>query len=205
MDAFIESLTGYINTTVPLGQKVNDYGIPAEYSAFCFHNNACMHLNTTPNIEGFNERRAHGRIAGDAFVTQLKNTNFRVETDELDIVCHSMGFAYAQGMIEVIKEQMPKIKLGGYYIIAPENAKTGSVNVSEWKEIWQYGFDESKTDKMWLQDGIAPQTPVGDIGTHRAYIPEKDVPKGFIKSHQVKYYPWIFGLKYGQEGYVAPR
>jgi hypothetical protein len=37
--------------------------------------------------------------------------------DKVDIVCHSMGFAYASGIIEVLKSA--KIPLGRFYIVAP--------------------------------------------------------------------------------------
>lgn len=106
-------------------------------------------------------------------------------------------------MIEVIKESYPDIHFGGYYIIAPENACSGYVNPDEWDEVWQYGTDE-KNDAKWLQDGVAPQCPVRNIGTHRAYIPEAE-SKGFIESHTISNYKWIFKQQRGVKGYVSPR
>jgi hypothetical protein len=114
-----------------------------------------------------------------------------------------MGFAYALGMIEEIKAQMPDITLGGFYIIAPENGCSGSVNPADWLEIWQYGSNEVE-DPIYKQDGVAPQCPVENIGMRRAYIPD-DVVKGFVSSHFIENYKWIFTQKEEQNGYVTPR
>lgn len=57
--------------------------------------------------------------------------------------------------------------------------------------VWQYGSNES--DPLWLQDGIAPQCPVGGIGTNRSYIEDYDI-KGFDISHYIDNYDWIFNL-----------
>jgi hypothetical protein len=144
-------------------------------------------LNTTPNTEGFERRKAKGRVAGKNFADRLKASAFSA-SDTLDIVCHSMGFAYALGMVEEIKAQIPNIKLGGFYIIAPENGCSGTVNLADWQEIWQYGTDEVK-DPIHLQDGVAPQCPVSGLlpvqnKSGRAYIPD-DAPKGFVSSHSI--------------------
>ncbi len=52
--------------------------------------------------------------------------------------------------------------------------------------------------------GVAPQCPVRNIGTHRAYIPETE-PKGVIESHTISNYKWIFKQQRGVKGYVSPR
>ena len=44
----------------------------------------------------------------------------------------------------------------------------------------------------------------------RAYIPDIDgsgnhIPKGFISSHSIENYKWIFNIKKGVNGYVTPR
>jgi hypothetical protein len=171
------------------------------------HTNTGEQLNTTPNVSGFNVRKEEGRKGGVNFVTQLKQSAFSAN-DTLDIVCHSMGFAYALGMIEEIKTQMPDIRLGRFYIIAPENGCSGKVNVSDWQEIWQYGSNEME-DPIHLQDGVAPQCQVEGLlsvqnKSGRAYIPD-DAPKGFISSHSIKNYKWIFTKNKGQDGYVTPR
>jgi hypothetical protein len=159
-------------------------------------------LNTTPNVEGFNRRMNEGRKGGKNFVEQLKAASFKY-FDTLDIVCHSMGFAYALGMIEEIKMRMPDIRLGGFYIIAPENACSGAVNVNDWEQVWQYGSDEKNTS-VHKQDGVAPQCAVKNIGINRAYIPD-NVVQGFISSHSIENYKWIFTRTINDKGYVTPR
>jgi len=108
-----------------------------------------------------------------------------------------------------------KIPFGRFYIIAPEDAGAGDVP-SGFTEVWQYGSNEN-ADSLDKQDGIAPQTAVPGIGTRtinpnggRAYIPDIDgagnhIPKGFISSHSIENYKWIFNLKKGDNGYVQQR
>lgn len=138
--------------------------------------------------------------------------------DTLDIVCHSMGYAYALGMIDVLKD---KVSFGRFYIIAPENAGSGSTDWTMFTEVWQYGSDEQTlkgTPK--LQDGVAPQVPVQGIEKlplaktqgGRAYIPTNgSVPQGFLKSHSIGNYKWIFKINPpslnspNKNGYVTPR
>jgi hypothetical protein len=87
--------------------------------------------------------------------------------------------------------------------------------INQWQEVWQYGADLGRKDGITpdpddKQDGIAPQTTVGGLDeTHRVYIPD-DQPKGFLPSHQIKNYKWIFDIKpnlpYPQSnGYVKQR
>jgi hypothetical protein len=185
------------------GLKYVDILISKEIDSYvCDYPRTMPLLNRAPNVEGFNRRKAEGRIGGKNFVTRLKEASF-VAGDTLDIVCHSMGFAYyALGMIEEIKAQMPDIRLGGFYIIAPENGCSGEVNINDWQEIWQYGSNEA--DPIHKQDGVAPQCPVTNIGEHRAYIPD-DVKKGFLSSHSIDNYTWIFTRTKNDGGYVTPR
>ena len=166
------------------------------------------HLNTKPNVEGFRTRMKNGRVAGTRFVEILKKEGYAAG-DTLDIVAHSMGFAYAQGIIQVIEESIRAqdlfIHLGGYYIIAPENGSTGKVNPDRWDEIWQYGTNE-ETAPIKKQDGVAPQCPVGNIGSlRRVYIPDTE-PQDFLDSHTIVNYKWIFNkIKQKEAGYVTPR
>jgi hypothetical protein len=177
----------------------------------CFQEPACVKLNSRPNKAGFDERERKGRDAGKAFVQSLKALRL-IDGDEINIVCHSMGFAYAQGIIAVLKDairkkELPNLVFNGYFIIAPENPNSGSVNTTEWKQIWQYGSHEGQlADRPWLQDGVAPQAPIDNIGANRAYIPiaDKNVPQGFLESHFIENYGWIFRLD-GGKGYVLPR
>jgi len=100
-------------------------------------------FNLESNKEGFAERKKNGRIAGRNLYQMLNEIPNRSEDDTLFIVAHSMGYAYSLGIIDELRG---KINFGGFYIIAPENAEAGKVNMSEWQEIWQYGsdFDENK-------------------------------------------------------------
>jgi hypothetical protein len=61
----------------------------------------------------------------------------------------------------------------------------------------------------YAQDGVAPQCPVKGLDQeHRAFIPA-DVVKGFLSSHSIENYKWIFTIKPNQgdnsRGYVTPR
>jgi hypothetical protein len=118
-----------------------------------------------------------------------------------------MGYTYSLGMIDELKKQ--GYKLGRFYILAPENASSGSVTLTDFenKEVWQYGSSEDNLkDKKWLQDGVAPQGPIGNIGARRVYIPEDgSVPQGFLDSHSISNYKWIFTKQEGDAGYVKSR
>ena len=166
-------------------------------------------LNTKANETGFNRRKNEGREGGKNLSYHLQQDGFFIAGDTLDIVCHSMGFAYALGMIEYLKETMPNIKLGGFYIIAPENPCSGEVNVDDFIEIWQYGSNE-KTHPTHKQDGVAPQCAVKNLieipnKSGRAYIPDNLEEQGFVSSHSIGNYMWIFKLRTIDKGYVTPR
>ncbi len=163
-------------------------------------------LNLESNQEGFDFRRENGRIAGRNLIQQLNELPNNSKNDTLYIVAHSMGYAYSLGMIERLRGE---INFGGLYIIAAENAEAGSVNPSEWQEVWQYGsdFEAHKYSAPCLLDGIAPQTKVGGLShRQRAYIPESDYKKmGFFNSHFIGNYTWILDLKEGDAGYIIQR
>ena len=176
-------------------------------------------LNTKPNIAGFNERRKNGQKAGRALLADLTRFKLRALTNPndnaivtLDIVAHSMGYAYALGMIDILKGKIP---LGRFYIIAPENAAAGDINLNDFEEVWQYGANlgEPNADPIHLQDGVAPQAPVKGLDKiknpilekmGRAFIPNGE-PKGFLQSHSIGNYKWIFKQTSDKEGYVKPR
>ena len=157
-----------------------------------------------------------GKVAGENFLTSIKNGTIACRKDAqgkiidtLDIVAHSMGYAYSLGICDVLKG---KIKFGKFYVLAPENACSGSINLGDYEEVWQYGANENFTkggDPPWIQDGVAPQCPIngidalGDKGG-RVYIPS-NVEKGFIESHSISNYTWIFDKTKKQDGYVSPR
>jgi hypothetical protein len=170
------------------------------------------YLNTTPNPSGYQIRYNDGKEAAKKLRDNLKNGkishNYKDGNygDTIDVDGNRMGFAYAMGMIEQL--QSDKIKIGNVYVIAPENAASGSVP-SGVEEFWQYGSNEADPTKFPLdkQDGVAPQAAIKGINQNqRAYIPD-EVPKGFLLSHFIGNYMWIFTeLKTpSQNGYVKPR
>lgn len=166
-------------------------------------------LNTERNVDGFNERREKGKIAGKSFLSERCNSPACIETkDTVDIVCHSMGYAYALGFIDAISD---RVILGKAYILAPENACVGGTDWSQFQEVWQYGsnLDQRDPDPVWEQDGIAPQCEVAGLEKlnskqgGRAFIPKDWPHKSFIDSHMLAYFNWIFDrIKPGENGYV---
>jgi hypothetical protein len=167
-------------------------------------------LNIVPNVSGFTVRYNYGKVAGADMLSKINNGSikFNKASDTLDIVAHSMGFAYAQGMLEVLHNN--GIKFGRYYILAPENACSGNVQLNWFTEVWQYGTDEKNTP-LKKQDGVAPQCKVlglPDISGNRfgrVFIPA-NVQQDFLHSHFINNYHWIFSQQtQGKPGYVRPR
>ena len=82
-----------------------------------------------------------------------------------------------------------------------------SLDLIMFDEVWQYGSDETK-DPDKLQDGVAPQVPCKDLPkARRVYIPD-DQPKGFLVSHSIGSFKWIFRQPKrtpNDNGYVTPR
>ncbi|MBI1836393.1 MAG: hypothetical protein HYR91_03915 [Flavobacteriia bacterium] len=155
-------------------------------------------LNTKNNKEGFYERKEKGKIGGRALLAALCNSPACFGTmDTLDIVCHSMGYAYTLGLIEELKG---KVVFGKIYILAPENACEDGADWSQFEQVWQYGSNlgEKDADPLWEQDGIAPQCAVKGIeqlpsnSGGRAFFPKDWKRKNFIDSHQLYNYDWIF-------------
>ena len=160
-------------------------------------------LAKKPNREGFNFRAENGKIAGRNLIQMLNELPNKSDNDTVFIVSHSMGYAYSQGLLSVIRG---KINFGGFYIISPENGESGYVNSKEWKQIWQYGGNLSSLnpDPPCLQDGVAAQTKVSGLPIkNHIYIPEKYYKrKGFFESHFIGNYTWIFDIPKNQNGYI---
>jgi hypothetical protein len=179
------------------------------YSSFKLSPAICG-LNTNPNNSGFNTRRNTGKTEGQNFEKELKKSNFNKATEKIDIVCHSMGYASALGIIDYLKPL--GYKFGRMYIIAPENAQAGSVDLNDFEpdSVWQYGADWNRTDGIkpdpcTSQDGVAPQTMAGGLYKElRVYMPD-NVPKGFLDSHSISNFNWIFNIQPKKQGYVTPR
>jgi hypothetical protein len=107
----------------------------------------------------------------------------------------------------IIQELRGKIKLGGFYILAPENAESGKTNTKEWDEVWQYGanFEPGHRNAPCLQDGVAAQMKAKGLKKeNRIFFPkEKERQMGFFKSHFVGYYTWLFEIPKGKKGAVS--
>jgi hypothetical protein len=169
-------------------------------------------LNDVANISGFQERVEKGKLAAKTFLAAIASGSTQAK-DTVDIVCHSMGYAYAVGFIN---ELQSKVKFGRIYIIAPENACSGAADWSQFEEVWQYGSNNNPgdpdRDPFYEQDGVAPQCAVpnitelsNEIPHGRAYIPDNGVERDFTESHSISNYGWIFSKEKGENGYVKQR
>ncbi len=158
------------------------------------------------NKSGFYMRKENGKIAGKNLLQLLNEIPNRSENDTLYIVAHSMGYAYALGMIEEMRGQ---INFGEFYIISPENAESGEVKSAEWQKVWQYGCDHEKHRKEapCMLDGVAPQSKAKGLNeTQRVFIPEKHYRRhGFFDSHFIGFYTWILDIPEGEPGYMGQR
>lgn len=165
-------------------------------------------LNKKPNPEGFQLRVDHGHIAGENLLAYFSKNNIPLDRVKIDIVCHSMGYAYALGMFDALKSS---VSFGKLLILSPENASAQGRDWSYFEEVWQYGAraDDRASDAICYQDGIAPQVAVPGIESlapqkgGRIYIPSNwpKSKKGFIKSHHLLYYQWFHEIKPGDRGY----
>jgi hypothetical protein len=128
--------------------------------------------------------------------------------DTLDIVCHSMGYAYTLGFLEVVSSE---VKLGNIFVLAPENAGYAAADWSKFDHVWQYGSNLGleNPDAVADQDGVAPQTTLKDLEKlpkdkgGRICTPDYWPNKHFIHSHMVYSFDWIFDcIEKGKAGYV---
>lgn len=192
------------STHLNMGKAVRSY----IFSRFCWiKRKSSWVLNTTPNPNGFEIRIENGRKAG----VLLEKYFVEHPPKKIHVVCHSMGYAYFLGIIDILS---PHYQFGKALILSPEAANSGSRDWSLFDEVWQYGAnaDVSAADAICLQDGIAPQQAVPGIENlqepskgGRLYIP-KDYPKrklGFIKSHHLAYYDWFYWIQPTDRGYFS--
>ena len=163
-------------------------------------------LPLNANKSGFYLRRENGRIAGNNLLQLLNEVPNRSDNDTLFIVAHSMGYAYALGMIESMRG---RINFGEFYIIAPENAESGLVDRTEWQQIWQYGCNHAELAPIapCMLDGVAPQSKAKGLSdSQRVYIPQTYYRRhGFFDSHFIGFYTWIFDIPDGKPGYMGQR
>jgi len=160
-------------------------------------------LATNSNVEGFALRKKNGEIAGKNLLQILNELPNKSKNDSLFIVAHSMGFAYSLGLLDELRR---KINFGGFYIIAPENAKAGKVKVSEWRDIIHYGCNFSGKNKApaCLQDGIAPQSNIQGLSSkEHVYFPmELQKKMGYLGSHFIGNYLWTLEIPKNQKGHI---
>lgn len=166
-------------------------------------------LNLTSNPEGFDYRYSRGVLVGKALLNEMRNTpNSYLVKDTIDIVCHSMGYAYSLGLLETLKGQ---VVFGKLYFLAPENAGYKGLDWNQFEEVWQYGSNlgQKDADPLCYQDGVAPQASVWGIDTQqsnhvgRICSPYNWPNKHFVHSHMVYSYDWIFDrIQKGEPGYI---
>jgi hypothetical protein len=161
-------------------------------------------FNDEANEEGFQLRYENGRRCGERFLGDFVQSH---KLDTLDMVCHSMGYAYALGFLEVVN---PRIVLGKILIMAPESPGLRGMDWNLFHEVWQYGSNRFEEDALVTcrQDGIAPQCAVLGL---EALQPEKGgrlfIPKGakmgFVRSHHLRYWDWLYWIKKGDRGWFG--
>ena len=161
-------------------------------------------FNDEPNEDGFQVRFENGKRCGNNFVQSYCNAQ---STDTLDMVCHSMGYAYALGFLEAVE---PHVQFGKILILAPESPGVRGIDWNKFQEVWQYGSDrfEKGADVTCRQDGVAPQCAVAGIEQlergkgGRLFIP-KGAKKGFVRSHHLSYWDWFYRIRKGDWGWFG--
>ena len=192
-------------------------------------------LNDVPNGSGFFIRYTNGLGAGAQIWGKMVAGGINVAlsddktqiTGKIDIVAHSMGYAYSKGMIDFLTDKLaPGNTFGNYYIIAPENAVAYSdeefesyssdlqddvvVDLSLFESVFQYGSNFTPNgDKKCKQDGVAPQARVRGLpedNSLNVFIPDSEEKiKNFVEAHIMTSYGWLFDLTKIQKGYIKPR
>jgi hypothetical protein len=190
-------INGSMGVSTSTHRSMGGFGV-SYLAAKCFPwtKKSKLLLNQKENAIGFEKRKQQGRIAGKAFIQQRSTlpsmNNYK---DTLDLVCHSMGYAYALGFIEEVKSY---VIFGRFVIISPEGANTDNPDWSLFKSAWQYGSAFNDGSPVSEQDGVAPQCLVKDIDKYdpccfgKITQPKDWGKKGFRKSHEMPYIRWIF-------------
>jgi hypothetical protein len=161
-------------------------------------------FNVSPNVEGFMTRVKNGEICGENFVREYLQP---LRMDTLDMVCHSMGYAYMLGFLKAVEG---KVIPGKILILAPESPGLMGYQWTHFMEVWQYGSNRlmPDADVTCRQDGIAPQAPVKGIEQlapgkgGRLFIP-KSGKKGYVRSHHLSFWQWFYTIKPGDYGYFT--
>lgn len=194
--------------------------------------NDCI-LNDSPNFDGWFARWQNGKEVGKEIIEDIKNGKINVAheiasnnevviTGKIDVVAHSMGYAFAKGMNDKLIEHLPSgNKLGRFYVLAPENAigisdeefdSTDNIhlkavlNPDDYEEVWQYGSDFIN-EPTCKQDGVAPQVGIrGMAFSQNKFIPKtKDYVsiRKFANAHLSGNYYWIFDLDFATKHPMA--
>lgn len=219
----IHFATGMANCLGEAGIRIPSYLSGYSSSPFnCF-------LDVVPNTNGFIVRYANGFIAGQNLWSKIQSGKVKIKMNEsktmikgkIDIVAHSMGFAYALGMTEFLKTKiLPDANgyyFGRFYILTPENGCSAPpFNLSDFEEVWQYGSNED-VDIDYRQDGVAPQCAVTGIDwepqTNNQNIPAygripfqgKNEHRNFLEAHYGENYDWVTRLRIDVSGAVKRR
>ena len=202
------------------GSVFNFAKAAAEYPKVCKGKHRCKTCKTTTgatvetlsilpfksNKAGFALRRKNGRIAGRNLFQLLNEVPGSSSNDTLIIVAHSMGYAYALGMMDAMKN---KCVFGSFYVFAPENAEAGKVIASQWQEVYQYGSIPKGARKQapCLQDGVAPQSLMKGLAPHHrlTFPPSYANKMGFTGSHFIGYFDWVLNIPSGELGAIRQR
>ena len=226
------------NHRLMASNDVTEPSFAASYATcllFCPFTNFGCSLNTHPNGDGFHVRYWNGREAGWEIWNKMVNGSIDIAlsadktqiTGKIDVVAHSMGYAYGKGVLDVLQQFLaPGNTFGNYYIIAPENARAYTeeefdsysyeiqqevvVDLGMYESVFQYGSDFNPGgDPKCKQDGVAPQARVRGLpnnNDNNIFIPDSEEKiKSFRKAHSIDNYGWVFDRLEGQKGFIKPR
>ena len=176
---------------------------------FFFLRNGRFIFNWKINQDGFLKRYQNGSMAAENFKEFVQNNSFK--NIKINIVCHSMGYAYALGFIDSLKKSFD---FGKMLIISPEGANYMSTDWNIFEEAWQYTCKmDWNNGNSWViyQDGIAPQKLIKDFDKQdpskfgRVYPPDSwpKNQRGFNKSHHLNWFGWFYNIKKSDYGYFS--
>ena len=197
------------------------------YSSECVNNPTCLNLDLNSNEDGFDVRFSNGRIYGLKLASWIESDKIKIKKNDagevigkIDIVAHSMGYAFAAGIIDaLIQEDIVREdnKLGSFYALAPENAngKIVSEIIENTEYLWQYGTEEIgsvNAHEPHHQDGIAPQVAIPGLGFNSTELDKGRVRYdgtlskwGFGIHHLGVNYTWTLDIDEDDKGYVKKR
>ena len=157
-----------------MGKAVRSY----IFSRFCWiRRKSKWVLNTQPNPNGFDIRVENGAKAGKLLLRYFEEN----PATKIHVVCHSMGYAYFLGIIDILA---PTQTFGKALILSPEAASTASRDWTIFEEIWQYGAYTAigSLDLMCtcLDIPTPKDGPINGGMVHEAYWKKNDI-EGIVK------------------------